>query len=88
MGDKILLKCWSGCTTEDILNSTNLTWSDLFLKPLTSEQRQQQKQKRDKKETEHSLLILEIANNTRALGEKLSNQDLKLEREAWQAVNG
>lgn len=29
-GDKILLKCWSGCDTQAILSAIGLTFSDLF----------------------------------------------------------
>jgi len=29
-GDKILLWCWAGCRTEDVLKAAGLQWGDLF----------------------------------------------------------
>lgn len=87
-GDKILFKCWAGCSTQDILDSTGLTWNDLFLKPLTNEQRSQRKQALTESELNTERLVLEIARQDREKGYKLSQQDLQREQEAWHRVNG
>lgn len=29
-GDKVLLKCWGGCETGDVLSALNLSWGDLW----------------------------------------------------------
>lgn len=86
--EKILVKCWAGCSTEEILNAMDLTWSDLFHNSLDPDERLHRKQKQEIAEFKDALTILEIAKNTRKAGEKLSNDDLQLEREAWRKVNG
>ncbi len=44
--DRVLLKCWSGCPTTDILAALGLTWSDLFFTASTDgHQGRKQKQR-------------------------------------------
>ena len=46
-GEKILLKCWSGCTTEDITGALGLQVKDLFTESnLSPQQRQQYAQRK------------------------------------------
>ena len=91
----ILLKCFAGCAVLDVLAAVNMTMGDLFpdggIGEFKSWQRLEDewKRKQQKKEIaqhEHAYLILEIARNTRKLGKKLSDEDLRLEREAWEVV--
>ena len=57
-GDKILLKDWAGCTTQDIVSSMGLKVSDLFADSnLSPQQRQRYRQK---KTVRQCLEILEI----------------------------
>ena len=87
VGDKVLIKCWSGCTTQEIIEAVGLTWSDLFLKPLTGDEAKHRQQKQEIEDLKYSYTILEIANNTRGCGEKLSKEDLKLEKKAWRSTH-
>lgn len=36
---KVLLHCFAGCTTEEVITSIGLTWKDMFEESLTDEQR-------------------------------------------------
>lgn len=55
---KILVKCWSGCTTEDITDALGLEIKDLFSESnFTTQQRQQY---RSKKTVRQCLEMLEI----------------------------
>lgn len=55
---KILLKCWSGCTTEEIVSSLGLKVSNLFTDSNLSPQQRQQYAK--KKTVKKCLEMLEI----------------------------
>ncbi len=87
MGDKVLIKCWAGCQVDDILTAIGLEWSDLFLDSISSESKVHYRQKNEIKEFKHALTILQIADKTRDLGERLTPNDLDLEKKAWITVN-
>jgi hypothetical protein len=47
--DRVLLKCWSGCQTTDILAALGLTWPDLFFASFTNGQRGRKEKQRPPK---------------------------------------
>ena len=76
--DRILLYCCAGCTAQDILDSLNLSWSDLFNSQWTAAERQayaqkQQLRKVDPMEVEMNIIL--IMNNKRKNGESITAED-------------
>jgi hypothetical protein len=84
---KILLKCWAGCNTADILDALGLTWQDLFEDDLTDERRREYQKRYTDEEIRMARLVLVIAESDRRKGVKLSPRDLEVERQAWLKVN-
>lgn len=84
---KILLYCFAGCTTQDIVDSLGLSMADLNPN-WRPEDRQAYQQSKRNESLDHEKLILSIAAGDRARGKKLSEKDLARERLAWERVNG
>ena len=71
--DKILLKCWSGCTTKEILDAADLTWDDLFFTPLSKDDRTKRRKVHLKKDLQLEVGIMrmtEIDRNDGSFSEK------------------
>lgn len=79
---RILLHCFAGCRTEDVVASIGLKMSDLFNDGLDP------KDFLKKSNTDFSLMVLAIAKADRENGKKLSSHDLKIEREAFVEMQG
>lgn len=86
---KILIKCFAGCAPVDVLNAVGLTMGDLFpdgaighrIKGWIQMQREMEQKKQKPLETER--LILQLADNDRKNGKRLSPQDMERERQAY-----
>ena len=89
-GGKILLHCFAGCSALDIVNSIGMTLGDLF-----PEGRDvhwlggfdRYKQKKREEAVERDRLVLAMADEDRRNGKRLSQADLKRERQAYMAVH-
>jgi len=86
---RILVHCFAGCSPGSIMESLDLSLSDLFpdggikhhMYGGTPVHRKQQIKKANG--IEHEKLVLKIADGMRNRGEKLTTADLKREREAY-----
>ena len=88
---RILLHCFAGCPTHDILHSIGLEMGDLFPNNgLGHYQGFQQIENtvKDKQKDKHlrDEIILEIAKNDRAAGKRLDEKDMELERQAFMRI--
>lgn len=89
---RILVKCMAGCPTHDVLTSVGLSLADLFpdgglgeFKGWEQLQREASLRKEQKQHDNLSLerTVLAICESDRKQGKRLSQADLKREREAW-----
>lgn len=82
---RILIHCFAGCGTLDILSAIGLCMSDLFpdkgLGDLRSAMHWVHKKREDK--IRHECEILEVAGTIRKHGGKLTANQMREEREAW-----
>ena len=69
----VLIKCWSGCTAQEILQSVGLELKDLF-KPVNNHK--PYKRQPSKQAVAHERLIIEVAQAQINKGQKLTDQDL------------
>ena len=90
--NKILLKCWSGCTNEEITSALGIGLKDLFpdsnLSPIERKQYHKQKtraQYLDLYETES--LVLDQFEYSREKGETLSKKDQVREKTAIRRIS-
>lgn len=87
-GDKILLKCWAGCSISAIVSAMNLEMHELFADGHAPRQIAPGVSRRklfDALETE--LLILAQCAHKRARGEEFSDADTERELIAWKRVD-
>ena len=85
---KILIRCFAGCATHDILDSIGLTFNDLFpdgqLNAFKGFQRIEEEVKAKKKDKYfRDEMILAIAKADRAAGKRLTEKDREIERQAY-----
>ena len=92
---RILIKCFAGCSTSEVLGSIGMSMSDLFpdgglgeFKGWQQIQNQIDTSKKNKAEQgiSHERAILEIAKSDRANGKRLSKSDLQREQQAYLRV--
>lgn len=70
----VLIKCWSGCTAQEVVQSIGLGLKDLF-KPTHS--KRPYKRQPSQKAIEHERLIVTIAEANLSRGVTLSNEDME-----------
>ena len=91
---RILMHCFAGCSTSDVMSSLGLGLADLFpegaidnrLRGATPWIRPERKKSEDT--DEHNKLILAAAKTDRQNGKRLTPAQLKEERAAWLALKG
>jgi len=88
---RILMKCFAGCPTHDVLTAIGLEMGDLFPDGCLGEFRGFQQIEEDinnRKKAKGSLdeTILAMAKSDRAAGKRLSPRDLEIERQAYMRV--
>jgi len=90
LGDgRVLIKCFAGCATADVLNAVGLTMGDLFPDGALGHrikgwvQLQKEMEQKKQKPLEKEKTILEMADHDRKNGVRLSPQDLERERQAY-----
>lgn len=83
--DNIGLHCFAGCSTDAIVSSIGLNMSDLFEGSIDKGQDFKLKKRRELliKELEFENMVLAVARGTRKRGNKLSEDDIKRERQAF-----
>ena len=86
--DKILLRCWAGCSTESIVPSLGMKMGDLFHTSLSPQEARTRRHSSTIADAEHERLILAIASSDRKRGKRLSPADLQRERTAYLKVTG
>jgi len=60
-GDKTLVKCWSGCSTYDIVNAMGLTMGDFFHYKMTDTMRTEKRDFHSREKLKHLALIVWMA---------------------------
>ncbi len=90
---RILVKCFAGCGAANVMESLGLTLSDLFpdgqnheMRPFAFAQVERKKAMEEANRIQREKLILAITDSKRKAGERLSQQDLSRELEAYKAV--
>lgn len=73
---RVLLHCYAGCETRDVLAAVGLELKDLFPGGLSQEQRQQYRLEKLEKERHFERLVIEAGNGTVANGQELSDDDV------------
>lgn len=87
-GDKILLKCWAGCSFSEIVAAMNLEIHDLFAGGHAPRQMAPGVSRRKLADAlEIELLILAQLAHKRAHGDEISEHDSERERIAWLRVD-
>jgi len=88
---RILMKCFAGCETNEVLTSIGLSMGDLFpngglghFKGFQQIEEKFQEKKRSKNSKDE--IILEIAKSDRARGKRLSQVDLEIEKQAFMRI--
>lgn len=84
--DKILLRCWSGCSTKEILDALDLTWNDLFFNDLSSEEKKRRKNFHLREKLNLECAIIHITEKDRQKGQPLTEQDLDREKLAYKRI--
>lgn len=59
--DRVLIRCWSGCSSQDIVDSLGLKLRDLFHYEMTDSIRQERRDFHSREKLQHEMLILKIA---------------------------
>ncbi len=85
--DRILVKCWSGCTAHEIVESVGLKIGDLFLQPLNDDLKQAYRTQYSENQKTKDKTYLALCNGARKHGEKLTSKELEKERECYLRVN-
>ena len=86
---RVLIKCFAGCDTFEILSAVGLSLSDLFPNPGLGQQYRHFQSlsalslKKPNDKIEHEKMILQIAKDDRANGKRLNELDLQRERLAF-----
>lgn len=86
---RILMHCFAGCETSDVLAAIGLTMSELFPEPIAHYLPGGDKRARQnsaQKKTYKDRVLLELCESKRKRGEKLTPDELKQEREAYMRV--
>lgn len=88
---RILIHCFAGCATHDVLSAIGLTINDLFPEGALGEykgfQRIEEEAKAKQKDKHFGdEIILEIAKSDRESGKRLNAQDLETERQAFMRI--
>jgi len=83
---RILIHCFAGCSSIEVLSAIGLSLRDLYEQPLENylhggNKRRQEKHK--ERELDHYRTMLEIAKEMRRKGEKLTPAMLREERQAY-----
>jgi len=73
---RVLVHCYAGCETRDVLAAVGLELKDLFPENLSREQRQQYRREKLEKERGFERLIVEMGNGCLARGTELSDEDV------------
>lgn len=81
----VLIKCWSGCTAQEVVQSVGLELKDLF-KPASNTQ--PCKRQPSKKAIEHEKLIIKLAQAQINKGQPLTGQDLARYQLAMTRIKG
>ena len=86
---RILIKCFAGCSPEDVMTSVGLSLSDLFPEPLESRmapfafaQVERRKAVEKTSHIERERLVIALAESDRRAGKRQSEKDRKRELEA------
>jgi DNA primase len=90
---RILVKCFAGCGAAEVMEAVGLTLSDLFpdgnkheMRPFAFAQVERRKAHEEANKIQKEKLILAMCDSRRKAGEKLSQQDLARELQAYKAV--
>ena len=88
---RILIHCFAGCSSHDVLSAIGLTVNDLFPDGALGEykgfQRIEENAKAKQKDKYfRDEIILEIAKSDRESGKRLNAQDLETERQAFMRI--
>lgn len=85
----VLLKCWAGCTTDEIVNSIGLELKDLFAHSSNKQSNNPQVHKKhpSKKAIEHEQLIIQIAQSQLKKGRVLTPTDQQRYQQAKQRLS-
>lgn len=69
-GDKTLLRCWGGCTVNELTSAVGISVGDLFVNEMTDEILANRNARFSYEDLEHERLIIQIASkSTRPLSE-------------------
>lgn len=79
---RVLVKCFGGCGTLDVITAVGLTWDALF--PPTLERYRPVIHR--SKTHDHERMVIAICAADRAAGKRLSKADKARELEAWKRV--
>jgi len=87
---RILIHCFAGCTPAEIMGSVGLSMADLFPEGyLSHRKRSLLPEAHRKAEGQYKdRLLLQLAMEKRSRGERLSEREMRLEREAFSRVKG
>lgn len=86
---RILLHCFAGCETSDVLAAIGLSMTDLFPEPLSHYLPGGDKRAKEisaEKKTYKDRVVLELCESKRRRGERLTQEELKQERESYMRV--
>ena len=86
----ILLHCFAGCSPVEVMESIGMSIGDLFeerledrIRPLYMAQQEKRQQNRVQDEAGQCQLRLDMADEMRARGMKLTKEDMAMERQAF-----
>lgn len=82
---RIIFHCSSGCNAEEIVSALGYTFADLYPENKIRNQYREYRSLAQSfnKSSEHEKIILNICENRRAKGERLSEKELERERQAY-----
>lgn len=87
-GDKILLRCFSGCSAEEITASLGLKISDLYFEPLAEEKKAEKKAEFKKNQFMLDYVLVKLCEATLRKSNTLTRPELNTLRESYRRLNG
>ena len=92
---RILIKCFAGCSTLDVVHAVGMEIKDLFpavdqhqYRPFAFALKERGEFQEKTSKLDHERLVLQIAASDRKAGKRLSQADLNRERAAYLAIRG
>lgn len=88
---RILIHCFAGCQTSDILAAIGLSMTDLFPEPLSHFLPGGDKRAKElalQKKTSHERTVIEMCMAKRRQGKELTKDELEAERRAFDKIKG